>query len=325
MTTQSLTTMKAAAINQFGDADTITLQNLPIPSIATDEVLIKVAAAGVGSWDATEREGKYDGMFGMPSTFPYILGWDGAGVIAAAGANVRDFKEGDRVYAASMPLPKGGFYAEYKAVKAESVAHIPDGVSITQAAAMPWCALTALSGLDRLDLKQGETIMIIGASGGIGHLAIQLAKRMGVKVFAVASGADGVALAIQLGADMAVDGLEDDVLTAAQQFAPEGIDTALVLIGGKAVDATLKAVRKGGRVAYPDGVWPNPRTRQDVELRIYNGDTSRSATSRLNSLIESGSFTVHIDKTFPLDQVVAAHRALGSHFVGKIVLTIAKD
>jgi NADPH2:quinone reductase len=323
MTTQSFTTMQAAAINHFGDADAITLQTVPIPSITADEVLIKVIAAGVGSWDATEREGKYDEMFGMPSTFPYVLGWDGAGVIAAVGANIRDFKEGDKVYAASMPLPKGGFYAEYKAVAAENVAHVPKKMTIEQAAAMPWCALTALSGLDQLDLKQDETIMIFGASGGIGHLAVQLAKRMGAKVFAVAAGADGVALATQLGADIAIDGLQEDVIAAAKRFAPKGIDAALVLIGGKAADSALKAVRSGGRAAHPDGVWPEPHTEKGIELRVYNGDTSRSATDRLNSLIESGPFTVHIDKTFPLEQVVAAHKALASHFVGKIVLTIA--
>lgn len=314
--------MQAAAINHFGDADTITLQTVPIPTIAADELLIKVAAAGVGAWDATEREGKYDGLFGMPSTFPYVLGWDGAGEVAAVGANVHDFKEGDKVYAASMPLPKGGFYAEYKAVAAENVAHIPQKMTIEQAAAMPWCALTALSGLDQLNLKQGETIMIFGASGGIGHLAVQLAKRMGAKVFAVASGADGVALATQLGADMAIDGLQEDVTAAAQRFAPEGVDTALILIGGKAADNALKAVRSGGRAAHPDGVWPEPHAEQGVELRVYNGDTSRRATDRLNSLIESGPFTVHIDKTFPLEQAAAAHKALASHFIGKIVLTI---
>lgn len=325
MTTQSHKTMKAAAINRFGGVDSITLQNLPIPNIAADEVLIKVMAAGVGSWDATEREGRYDGLFGMSSTFPYVLGWDGAGMIAAVGVSVHDFKVGDRVYAASMPLPKGGFYAEYKAVKAENVAHIPAKITTRQAAAMPWCALTALSGLDQLRLKSDETVMIIGASGGIGHLAIQLAKRMGVKVFAVAAGADGVALATQLGANTAIDGLEEDVLAAAQQFAPEGIDAALALIGGEAVDTALEAVRRGGRVAYPDGVWPNPHTKQGVELRTYNGDTSRSATDRLNSLIESGPFAVHIDKTFPLEQAATAHKALGSHFVGKIVLTVAED
>lgn len=322
MSTQLPQTMKAAAINAFGDADNILIQMVPVPSVAADEVLIKVMAAGVGSWDATERAGKYDGLFGMPSTFPYVLGWDGAGVVAAVGENVHEFKEGDKVYAASMPLPKGGFYAEYKVVAAEHVAHIPQNMTLEHAAAMPWCALTALSGLDRLEIGQDETIMIFGASGGIGHIAIQLAKRMGAKVFAVASGADGVALATQLGADMAIDGLQDDIVAAAQRFAPEGIDTALVLIGGEAADTALEVVRDGGRVAHPDGVWPEPHTRQGIEIRKYDGDTSRKATNRLNALIESKPFTIHIDKTFTLEQAVAAHKALASHYVGKIILTI---
>ncbi|HYG83896.1 MAG TPA: NADP-dependent oxidoreductase [Verrucomicrobiae bacterium] len=322
MATQLPKAMQAAVINEFGGPDVIHLQTLPVPQIAADEVLIKVKAAGVAAWDALEREGKYDEAFGMPTVFPYALGWDGAGEIAAVGANVQGFKEGDKVYSASMPLPRGGFYAEYKAVAAEHVAHIPQKITMEQAAAMPWCALTALSGLDRLSLKQGETLMILGASGGIGHIAVQLAKRMGVKVFAVASGADGVALATQLGADMAIDGLNDDIVAAAQQFTPGGVDAALALFGGKTTNVALEAVRSGGRVARPDAEWPDPYVKQGVELLKYNGDTTRRATDRLNTLIESGPFTVHIDKAFPFEQVVAAHEALDAHFIGKIVLTI---
>ena len=316
--------MRAAAINHFGPADNITIQNVPVPNISPDEVLIEVAAAGVGSWDATEREGHYDGAFDMPSTFPYILGWDGAGVVAAIGANVQGFVVGDAVYAASMPLPKGGFYAQYKAVNAEHVAHIPHNLTIEQAAAMPWCALTALSGLDALELQKGETIMIMGASGGIGHIAMQLAKNMGARVFAVVSGDDGVQLAIQLGADKVVDGVKDDIITAAKEFAPEGIDTALALIGGETVNTALAAVRDGGRVAYPEGVWPAPHTKETVNKRTYNGDTSRNATDRLNTLVESGSFAVHIDKTFSLEHAIDAHKMLGTHYVGKIVLRITE-
>lgn len=315
-------TMRAAVINEFGGADNLHVETLPVPQITADEVLIKVEAAGVASWDATEREGKYDGIFGGVSTFPYTLGWDGAGEVVAVGTDVHDLSVGDKVYSASMPLPRGGFYAEYKAVRAENVARIPQNVTMEQAAAMPWCALTAVSGLDLLALKPGETLLILGASGGIGHIAVQLAKRMGVKIFAIASGADGVEFATQLGADTAVDGLKDDVVAAARQFAPEGVDAALILIGGKAAETALDAVRSGGRAAYPDGVWPAPQPRETIEFLTYDGDTSRRGTDRLNTLIESGPFTVHIDKAFPLEQAAAAHKALASHFIGKIVLTI---
>ena len=123
-------------------------------------------------------------------------------------------------------------------------------------------AMTALRGLDdTLGLKPDESVMIFGASGGIGHLAVQLAKRMGAQVFAVASGSDGVALVKRLGADAVVDGRKDDIAAAARQFAPNGFDAALITAGGPAADKALSAMRAGGRVAYPNGVEPTPEPR----------------------------------------------------------------
>ena len=127
---------------------------------------------------------------------------------------------------------------------------------------MPVDAITALRGLDdTLGLKPGESLMIFGASGGIGHLAVQLAKRMGARVLAVASGDDGVALARRLGADAVVDGHKDDVAAAAREFAPDGLDAALLTAGGEAAEKALTALREGGRVAYPNGVEPEPQAR----------------------------------------------------------------
>src|SRR5262249_458731 len=149
--------------------------------------------------------------------------------------------------------PKGGFYAEYTAIKADDVSHIPSTMDIKNAGAMPVDAMTALRGLDdTLNLEKGESLMIFGASGGIGPLALQLAKRMGARVFAVASGDDGVNLCKQLGADAVVDGHKEDVVASARKFAPEGIDAALVTAGGAAADVALTALRAGGRVAYPN-------------------------------------------------------------------------
>src|SRR5437870_5945780 len=117
--------------------------------------------------------------------------------------------------------------------------------------------LTAYAGLETtLHLKSGESILIFGASGGIGHMAVQLAKRMGARVLAIASGDDGVALARRLGADSAVDGHKGDMLDAVRKFAPGGIDAALVTAGGDATDKALAALRDGGRVAFPNGVEP---------------------------------------------------------------------
>lgn len=321
MTTPNLT-MRAAAIDRFGGADLILLRELPVPDVGTEEVLIRVEAAGVGSWDAVERQGGYEEVFGMPSTFPYILGWDGAGTVAAVGSSVSRFAQGERVYAASMPVPRGGFYAEYAVAHQDHVAPIPAGLAIEQAAAMPWDALTAASGLDALELEPGAAVMILGASGGIGHMAVQMAKRRGIKVLAVASGADGLELVSRLGADTAVDGHKEEISAVARQFATRRLH-ALVLAGGPAADRALTAITDGGRVAVPNGVEPEPRLSTGVRLLHYDGVRDPDATLRLNRLIESGPFEVHIQATFPLQRVADAHRLLDSHYVGKIALQIA--
>jgi NADPH2:quinone reductase len=321
--TETEQTMLAAAMDSFGGVESIRVRELPVPRPRPGEVLIRVEAAGVGSWDAVEREGAYDGAFSVPSTFPYVLGWDGAGRVSAVGADVAGFSPGDRVYAASMPLPRGGFYAQYAVVAQEHVARVPAGLAVEQAAAMPWDTLTALSGLDVLQLRPGRSLMVFGASGGIGHLAVQLAKHQGARVLAVASGADGVALASRLGADLAVDGRREDIPAAARAFAPDGLDGAVVTAGGEVVDLALSAVRDGGCVAFPNGVTPEPRTRSAVRLVRYDGERDRAATDRLNRLVEAGAFTVHVDRAFPLEQVADAHRLIAGHYLGKVVLRIA--
>jgi NADPH:quinone reductase-like Zn-dependent oxidoreductase len=165
----------------------------------------------------------------------------------------------------------GGFYAEYTKLNEDNAAPIPKGLSAKEAGALGADGITALRGLDdQLELQPGQSLMIIGASGGIGHLAVQLAKRMGARVFAVASRPDGVQLVNRLGADLAIDGRSDDIAKAARGFAPQGVDAALVLAGGDAVNEALKALKSGGRVAYPNGVEPEPKAPAGVELLAYN-------------------------------------------------------
>src|SRR6185436_2278638 len=244
-------TMRAVALDKFGGPEALKIQAIPVPQIDADEILIRVEAAGVGAWDPFEREGRFVEIMGRKPTFPYVLGTDGAGTIAAVGKDVTRFKEGDRVYAAELANPKGGFYAQYAAVKADNVSLIPGQLTIEQAAVLPTDGLTALTGLEKvLGLKAGESLMVFGASGGIGHLALQLAKRLGANVFAIASRDDGVQLAKKLGADTVVDGRSDDVLNAAEEFAPNGIDAALVTAGGNQTAQALLAIRQGGRIAY---------------------------------------------------------------------------
>ena len=316
-------TMRAVALDKFGGPEALKIQSLPIPEIEAQEVLIRVEAAGVGAWDPYEREGRFVEIMGTQPKFPYVLGTDGAGTITTVGKDVDRFKEGDRVYAGELANPKGGFYAQYVAVKSDNVSHIPGDLSIEQAAVLPTDALTALTGLERvLGLKSGESLMVFGASGGIGHLALQLAKRLGAKVFAIASGADGVQFAKDLGADSAVDGRGDDVLEAAKQFAPNGIDAALVTAGGEDTDEALLAIRQGGRIAYPHGVMPEPSAPDGVEIEAYDGEFSQALVDRLNNLIDSGPFEVRVDRTFPMEEAAQAHKALSEHHLGKIALRI---
>jgi NADPH:quinone reductase len=321
MTPKTQSTMKAVALDQFGGLERLKVQELPIPDVGPDEVLIKVESAGVGQWDPFEREGGFAREYGLKATFPYVPGSDGAGTVQAAGSRVRHLKKGDRAYAFNVMHPKGGFYAEYSVVKAKDASPIPGLLTVEQAGGLAVDAITALRGLDDvLKLKRGESLMIFGASGGIGHLAVQLAKRMGARVLAVASGDDGVELVRQLGADAAVDGHSEDVEEAVRAFAPKGVDAALVTAGGEAADKALEAVRKGGRVAYPNGVEPEPKKRPGIQFKSYDGESDAKIIKKLNRLIEAGPFKVHVARSFQLDQAAAAQRALKEHYVGKIIL-----
>jgi NADPH:quinone reductase-like Zn-dependent oxidoreductase len=169
-------------------------------------------------------------------------------------------------------------------------------------------------------LKSGESILIFGASGGIGHLAVQLAKRMGARVLAVASGIDGVALATQVGADMVIDGRKDDLRAAARKFAPGGLDCVLLTAGGAGAQQALEALRNGGRAAYPNGVEPEPKGRDGIKLHSYDGMPKPGTIEKLNQMIERAPFEVHVDRTFRLEQVNEAHKALQKHFLGKLAL-----
>src|SRR5690606_20535462 len=142
------TTMRAMAIRGFGGIDVFQLQTLPVPTLAPNEVLIRVDFAGVGAWDPFEREGGYAQMLGVEPSFPYVLGSEGSGVVVALGARVRRFRLGERVYAASFLNPKGGFYAEYTAVAADLVSPVPVGLPMDQAGALSGVGLTALRGLE---------------------------------------------------------------------------------------------------------------------------------------------------------------------------------
>jgi NADPH:quinone reductase-like Zn-dependent oxidoreductase len=249
--------------------------------------------------------------------FPKVIGNDGAGEVVAVGSRVKQFQQGDRVYAFSMT---GGFYAEYAAVKQDSVAKLPRGLTAEQAGALGADGITALCGLqDVLHLARGQKLLLFGASGGIGHFAVQLAKRMGAEVFAVASGDDGVALVRRLGADEAVDGKHGAVAEALRRFAPDGVDAALVLAHGKGLETALGQIRKGGRLAWPNGVEPAPSAPEGVAAQAYDGVPSPEMFEQLNALIAQAPF--HVEVTYyALEDAMQAHRDVERHHLGKLAL-----
>lgn len=323
MTKKLPETMRAVVLDQFGGPENLTFRTIPVPPLEAGEVLIRVEWAGVGEWDPFEREGGYAQMLGLEPVFPYVLGSEGSGTIAAVGEGVEGFRPGEAVYTSAFLNPKGGLYAEYAVVNASLVSSIPQGLTMEQAGVMSGVGLTALRGLeDTLRLQPEESVLIFGASGGIGHVSIQLARRMGARVLAVASSADGVALARRLGAEAVVDGRKDDVLGAARAFAPQGVDAALFTAGGPAAERVLQAIRPGGRAAYPNGVQIQPPNRPDIQVCGYNGEPDADILRRLNRWIERGPFQVHIAQTFSLAQAAEAHRALERHYLGKIALQV---
>lgn len=317
-------TMCAATIGRFGGPEELTLHILPTPEIGDDEVLIALAAAGIGSWDADMREGWWPDDSPRPA-FPRVLGTDGAGTIAAVGASVERLKVGDRAYAYSFANPKGGFYAEYVAVPAVRAAPTPASLDLQHAGAIATTGLTALQGIDRaLRVKAGEAVIVHGASGAVGTLAVQFAKLRGARVFATASGDDGVAVVRRLGADQVVEGHDAGLVRAIHDFAPDGVDAILGLVGGKALERCSDQLRSGGRLAFPSGVEPEPRKRPKIEVAAYDAIAGVGEFEALNKAVDAARLQVVIADTYPLEEARLAHERLKrGHVVGKLTLKIA--
>ena len=314
--------MRAVAIDHFGGPKVLKLHTLPVPMPGPSEVLIEVDTAGVGSWDADIRGGWSPGG---RIKFPYVLGYEGSGTVVSLGSRIHRFKIGDHVYAYSWNNPKGGFYAEYTAVPAEKVAPMPKRLDLFHAGAIPITGLTALQGIDDvLELKRDEHILIHGASGGVGTLAIQFARLRHARVFASVSGEDGVALALSLGAHAAVDGKAEDIAEAARRFAPKGVEAVLALAGGPGFQKCLDATRDGSRVAYPNGVEPVPRKRKGTEMLSYDAVAGIREFERLNRAVMDANLEVPIAATYPLASAAKAHKRIEEgHVLGKIVLRIS--
>jgi NADPH:quinone reductase-like Zn-dependent oxidoreductase len=317
------TTMRAAAIDQFGEPGVLTIHTLPVPTPGPHEVLIQVHAAGVGVWDAAMRRGEYaDGT----EKFPIVLGSDGAGIVAAHGADVPAVKYADlEVWASEYGNPKGGFYAEYVAVDVNHVGKLPPQLTLLEAGASCATGLTALQGIDdHIQLRERETILIFGATGAVGTLAVQFAAHhREAHVIGTASTAGGEQTIRDLGAEHVLDPREPNAAERLRSLAPHGLNAILALAGGAVLEQCADQLVAGGRLAYPNGVTPEPRKRDNVRVIAYDAVAGKEEFERLNRAVAEAHLQVVIAKTFKLEEAAQAHRLLErGHVIGRIVLQV---
>ena len=313
--------MKAAAIDKFGPPSVLTVRTVPVPRPGPREVLIAVHAAGVGIWDARIRDGTWaeDDV-----RFPLVPGTDGAGVIVELGDRVRRFHLGDRVWAYAYDRPKGGFYAEYVTVDMDQVGTLPARLTMLQGGAAAVTGLTALQGIDHLRIRKGETVLIFGASGAVGTLAVEFAARYrGARVIAIASGSDARKLLEKLGAAAIIDGRRRGALDRIKDAAPDGLDAILALAGSPLLNSCVGLLRSVGRVAYPNGVEPEPRRRARVRRIGYDASATPAKFAQLGRAVEATRLVVPIAATFTLGHASKSHaRVERGHVVGRIALRI---
>jgi NADPH2:quinone reductase len=334
--------MKAIVMTAAGNPEVLQLQDLPKPHIATPtQVLVKLKAAGVNPIDTKLRQ---RGTF-FPDQMPAILGCDGAGIIEEIGSAVEDFQVGDAVYFCAGGLGKKGTgnYAEWAAIESRRVVHKPQSLSFTEAAAAPLVLITAWEALyDRCNASAGQTILIHAGAGGVGHVAIQLAKLRGASVATTVSNLDKERLVRQLGADFPILYKQTDFATAVMNWTDgRGVDIAFDTIGGKTFYETCPAVRVYGDLVtilepnFNEGSLKTARNRNlrlSLELMLtpallgYEDALAHQADilRQCATWLDRGELKIHVSQTFPLEQATLAHRAVEKgNAIGKIVLVIS--
>jgi NADPH:quinone reductase-like Zn-dependent oxidoreductase len=284
-------------------------------------VLIAIDTAGIGSWDASIREGSWRKP-GRPR-FPLVPGVDGAGIVVAKGARVRRIQLGDRVYAYEFGNRQGGFYAEFAAAEVEHVGRVPKGLELRDAGAVATTGLTALQGIDALGLRPGHTVLIFGASGAVGTMAVQFARQRGAHVIATASGAASARLVRKLGAHHVIDARRPESTERLRTFAPDGLDCVLALAGGVELDRCLDFMRPKGRLVYPNGIEPVPMKRRTFRVHAFDAIANSREFDKLSRHLGNRRVRVPIAATYPLGKAAQAHRRLArEHVLGRMVLQV---
>lgn len=316
--------MKAAVIDQFGPSSALQVRDIPTPEITVDQILVEVHAASVNPIDWKIRDGMMGDRYGKE--FPMVLGLDASGVVVKVGDSVTEFKEGDEVYARS-DNGAGKCYAEYVALNPGTVALKPESLSHVEAAAIPLAALTPLIGMrDCAGLKAGDRILIIGASGGVGIFAVQIAKLMGAEVTAVCS-TRNIDLAKELGADRVIDYTQGEVLQAGDDY-----DVIYDTVGAQTYESAKPALKEEGiyltLVPIPgiDFFIPGQTERMTGKGYFVAWTPHASDLRILSDWVASGQLRPVIDSEYPLEEIRQAHeRSQTLRAQGKIIIRMNVD
>lgn len=311
--------MQAARIHGYGDRTVLQVESAPAPAMRASDVLIRVAAAGINPADWQFRRGDYAAF--APLSFPAILGWDVAGIVESVGPGARGWNAGDAVMA-MCDMTRPGAYAELVAVDASHVARAPSSLPLSHAAAIPLAALTAWHALhDLAQLQAGQTVLIHAAAGGVGQMAVQLAKAAGARVLATASPPNHAFL-LGLGADACIDYRSSEWPTALAGSCDCVLDGA----GGETRTRSWSVLKRDGvlvAIAMPP-VDPAEAAAHGCRAALAQVAPHGDRLREIARLVDAGRLRVTIDSEFPLADVSAAHaRSESRHAVGKILLTIA--
>ncbi|MBH8555998.1 zinc-dependent alcohol dehydrogenase family protein [Nostocaceae cyanobacterium CENA357] len=335
--------MKAVLMTAAGNPEVLQIQEVVNPAVpvGNTKLLIRLVAAGINPIDTKLRS---RGTF-YPELMPAILGCDGAGIVEAVGAGVQRFRPGDAVYFCYGGLgAESGNYAEYTVVDERFVAHKPTSVSFAEAAAAPLVLITAWEALyERGRLEPGEKVLIHGGAGGVGHVAIQLAKLKGAAVSTTVSSQEKANFVKQLGADEVIFYKQTDFVQAALDWTDgEGVDLAFDTVGGETFHKTFPAVRVYGDIVTilepnANTVWKVARARNlriglELMLTPMLQGLEESLQHQAEILeqcakwIDQGKLKIQVNHQFPLEQAAKAHQLLESGSItGKIVLLISDE
>jgi NADPH:quinone reductase-like Zn-dependent oxidoreductase len=311
-----MATMKAVRLHSFGGPEVLVLEEMTRPQAVAGELLIRVQAAGVNPLDWKARAGHVKAW--LPHRLPLIPGWDVSGIVAEVASDVTAFKVGDSVYG-MLDFMRDGAYAEFVAARALNLALKPNSVDHTQAAAVPLAALTAWQSLFEVaGLQSGQTVLIHGAAGGVGHFAVQLAKWKEAKVIGTVSAGNENFLR-ELGADEVID-----YRNTKFEKAVHDVDVVLDTIGGDTQLRSWQVLKKGGILVATLGI-SSPEAARDHGMRgegvMVHPDAAQ--LTQIAALIDAGTVKPSVTTILPLAEAARAHElSQPGHVRGKIVLLV---